>query len=272
MPLQLQIISAEMIGENAVKIVFEDSDGKVSNQLVFADDLAKLELISEGNFWTFDSDAENLRLAIEAYRIRLAHHFDPYLAINTSLVDPLPHQITAVYDSMLSRQPLRFLLADDPGAGKTIMAGLFIKELMIRGDLERCLIAAPGSLVEQWQDELGEKFKSEFHIFSREMMESSRSGNAFDDHNLLIARLDVLSRNEELKEKLIRANDFDLIIVDEAYRMSASVYGNEINRTKRYQLGQKLGGICRHLLLMSATPHNGKEDFSFSWLFRWRPF
>jgi superfamily II DNA or RNA helicase len=255
-----QIINVECIGEGAVKVVYEHEDGQVADQLLFIDDLARLELVSEGNFWTFDADAENLRLAIEASRIRLAHHFDPFLAIHTSLIDPLPHQITAVYDSMLSRQPLRFLLADDPGAGKTIMAGLLIKELMVRGDLERCLIVAPGSLVEQWQDELGEKFKTEFDIYSSEMMETSRSGNPFDERNLLIARLDVLARNEEIQEKLVRANDWDLIIVDEAHRMSASVFGNEVTRTKRYQLGQKLGGMCRHLLLMSATPHNGKEE------------
>ena len=107
----------------------------------------------------------------------LAHYFDPYLAIHTSLVDPLPHQISAVYGEMLPRQPLRFLLADDPGAGKTIMAGLLIKELIARSDLERCLVVAPGSLVEQWQDELGEKFGLEFDILTRDMIETSRSGN-----------------------------------------------------------------------------------------------
>ena len=254
-----QVINVERTGEDVVQVVFEDEDGNVKKQLVFTDDLAQLKLVSEGNFWTFNANAEDLRLAIEANRIRLAHHFDPFLAIHTSLIDPLPHQITAVYDSMLSRQPLRFLLADDPGAGKTIMAGLLIKELMVRGDLERCLIVAPGILVEQWQDELGEKFKTEFNIYSNDMMATSRSGNPFDDHNLVIARLDVLARNEELQEKLVHGNDWDLIIVDEAHRMSANVFGKEVTRTKRYQLGQKLGSICRHFLLMSATPHNGKE-------------
>jgi len=180
----------------------------------------------------------------------------------TSLVQPLPHQITAVYGEMLPRQPLRFLLADDPGAGKTIMAGLLIKELIARGDLERCLIVAPGSLVEQWQDELGEKFNLEFDILSRDMIENSRSGNPFNDRSHLVARLDMLARNEELQDKLIRSDEWDVIISDEAHRMSASYFGNEVKFTKRYQLGQKLGQRCRHFLLMSATPHNGKEaDF-----------
>ena len=204
----------------------------------------------------------SLRLVTEANRIKLAHFFDPYLAIHTSLVDPLPHQISAVYGEMIPRQPLRFLLADDPGAGKTIMAGLLIKELIARSDLERCLVVAPGSLVEQWQDELGDKFGLEFDILTKDMIETSRSGNPFNDHHKLIARLDVLSRNEELQEKLLAATEWDLIIADEAHRMSASYWGNEVKYTKRYQLGQKLSSACRHFLLMTATPHNGKEkDF-----------
>lgn len=256
------ILNAEWYGQEAVKVVFEDSNGTVGNRVIFSDDCASLELTGEGSFWSFDANGTDLRLVTEANRIRLAHHFDPYLAIHTSLVDPLPHQITAVYGEMLTRQPLRFLLADDPGAGKTIMAGLLIKELLARGDLERCLVIAPGSLVEQWQDELGEKFSLEFDILTRDMIEGSRSGNPFNDRNFLIARLDVLARNEELQEKLMRSNEWDVVIADEAHRMSASVFGGEVTRTKRYQLGQKVSQICRHFLLMSATPHNGKdEDF-----------
>jgi superfamily II DNA or RNA helicase len=163
---------------------------------------------------------------------------------------------------MLPRQPLRFLLADDPGAGKTIMAGLFVKELAIRGDLERCLIVAPGSLVEQWQDELSEKFALPFDILSRDQLEAARTGNPFAERNLLIARLDVLSRNPHVQAKLEAAKEWDLVVCDEAHRMSASVFGGEVKYTRRYQLGQLLGRRCRHLLLMTATPHNGKEhDF-----------
>src|SRR6185503_12088940 len=112
--------------------------------------------------WSFDGDGGLFRLVSEAQRIGLAYLFDPWLALHTSVVDPLPHQITAVYEAMLPRQPLRFLLADDPGAGKTIMAGLLIKELHARGDLHRCMIVCPGMLVEQWQDELWEKFALPF--------------------------------------------------------------------------------------------------------------
>lgn len=252
----------EWIGEQAINVVFRTPSGQVSENTLFRDDEHRLDILQKGQNWSFDADGSMLRLVTEANRIKLAHFFDPYLAIHTSLVDPLPHQISAVYGEMLPRQPLRFLLADDPGAGKTIMAGLLIKELIARSDLERCLIVAPGSLVEQWQDELGEKFDLEFDILSRDMIENSRSGNPFNDCKRLIARLDVLARNEDLQEKLMASTEWDLIIADEAHRMSATFFGNEAKFTKRYQLGQKLGQACRHFLLMTATPHNGKEkDF-----------
>ena len=209
---------------------------------------------------SFNADGRLLRLVAEADRIRFAHLFDPYLAIHASRIEPLPHQITAVYGEMLPRQPLRFLLADDPGAGKTIMAGLLIKELVIRGDVERCLVVAPGSLVEQWQDELALKFDLPFDLLTRDRVETARSGNPFDESSRLIARLDMLSRNEDLQRLLEAAKEWDLIVCDEAHRMAASFFGAEIKYTKRYRLGQLLGNRCRHFLLMTATPHNGKEE------------
>lgn len=256
----VEAVSVEWIGDQAINLVYRVPGGSVSESTLYRDDEHRLAVEQRGRAWSFDADGSLLRLVTEANRIKLAHYFDPYLAIHTSLVDPLPHQITAVYGEMLPRQPLRFLLADDPGAGKTIMAGLLIKELIARSDLERCLVVAPGSLVEQWQDELGEKFSLEFDILSRDMIENSRSGNVFNDRNRLIARLDVLARNEDLQQKLASSTEWDLIICDEAHRMSASYFGGDVKYTKRYQLGQQLGRVCRHLLLMSATPHNGKEE------------
>lgn len=257
-----KVVNVEWFGDQAVKVIFEDSHGAVKNRLVYRTDEPTLEIVTQGRPWSFNSDGSLFRLVSEAYRIRLAYLFDPYLAIHTSLVEPLPHQITAVYGEMLSRQPLRFLLADDPGAGKTIMAGLLIKELIIRGDLERCLIVAPGSLVEQWQDELYAKFGLSFDILSRDQIESSRSGNPFEEKNLLIARLDMLSRNDDLRAKFVASKDWDLVVCDEAHKMSASYFGGDVKYTQRYQLGRLLGTHCRHFLLMSATPHNGKEaDF-----------
>jgi superfamily II DNA or RNA helicase len=255
-----QILSVDWIGDQAINVVYRDLNGAVAESVLYREDEHRLHVEVNGRPWSFDGDGALLRLVTEANRIKLAHYFDPYLAIHTSLVDPLPHQISAVYGEMLPRQPLRFLLADDPGAGKTIMSGLLIKELIARGDLERCLVVAPGSLVEQWQDELGQKFNLEFDILTRDMIETSRSGNPFEDRHRLIVRLDVLARNEELQNKLASAREWDLIICDEAHRMSATYFGGDVKYTKRYQVGQKLGEVCRHLLLMSATPHNGKEE------------
>ncbi|MBX7223406.1 MAG: DUF3883 domain-containing protein [Blastocatellia bacterium] len=257
--LAVTVIGAEGIGDAALKLTYQDANGNLGQELLYRNDEAKLELVPTGNRWTFAADGELLRMASEAYRIHLAYLFDPMLAVHISDIDPLPHQITAVYEEMLPRQPLRFLLADDPGAGKTVMAGLFIKELILRGDVRRCLIVAPGSLVEQWQDELDTKFGLHFEIFSREMSESSRTGNPFLEKDRLIARLDHLSRNQDLLEKLEMAN-WDLVICDEAHKMSASFFGGEVRYTKRYRLGQLLEKQSRHFLLMSATPHNGKEE------------
>src|SRR6202522_1861169 len=164
---------------------------------------------------------------------------------------------------MLPRQPLRFLLADDPGAGKTIMAGLFIKELIARGDLQRCLVVCPGSLAEQWQDELYRRFHLPFEILTNDRLESARTGNWFLETNLAIARLDKLSRNEDVQQKLAAPDcRWDLVVCDEAHKMSATVFGGETKYTKRYHLGQLLSTLTRHFLLMTATPHNGKEaDF-----------
>ena len=217
--------------------------------------------MEEGRPWSFDGDGALFRLVSEAQRIRLAHLFDPVLAVHTSVVEPLPHQITAVYEFMLPRQPLRFLLADDPGAGKTIMAGLLIKELIARGDLQRCLVVCPGSLAEQWQDELNRRFHLPFEILTNDKLEAARTGNWFLEANLVIARLDKLSRNEDVKQKLqVPDCRWDLVVCDEAHKMSASFFGREIKYTKRYQLGQLLSGLTRHFLLMTATPHNGKEE------------
>ena len=257
------VVSIQWFGSEALELTYKTASGKVANELLYRHDEPRLELVEEGRPWSFDGDGALFRLVSEAQRIRLAHLFDPVLAVHTSVVDPLPHQITAVYESMLPRQPLRFLLADDPGAGKTIMAGLLIKELIARGDLQRCLIVCPGSLAEQWQDELYRRFHLPFEILTNDKLEAARTGNWFLETNLVIARLDKLSRNEDVQQKL-QAPDcrWDLVVCDEAHKMSATVFGGETKYTKRYRLGQLLSTLTRHFLLMTATPHNGKEaDF-----------
>lgn len=253
------IVDAQWHGSDVVELTYKDASGTLGNELVFRDREPTLEIITSGGAWSFTADGANFRLASEAHRIRLAYLFDPLLAVHTSLVEPLPHQITAVYGEMLTRQPLRFLLADDPGAGKTIMAGLLMRELLIRGDLHRCLVICPGSLAPQWQDELSQKFHLRFEILTNDRIESAVTGNAFAEMPLVIVRLDKLSRNQDLQAKLAQT-DWDLVVCDEAHKMSASFFGGEIKETKRYKLGKLLSTLTRHFLLMSATPHNGKEE------------
>jgi len=254
-----EIVAVDWLGDSQLQVTFR-ADGRLDERILTRSDEDRLEAVRPVRPFSFAANADDFRLVAEARRIRLAHLFDPYLALTSSAIEALPHQITAVYGEMLPRQPLRFLLADDPGAGKTIMAGLFIKELMLRGDLKRCLIVAPGSLVEQWQDELQEKFELRFDVVSRQMMDAAYHGNPFRASDRLILRLDMASRSDEMQALIEASPDFDLVIVDEAHRMSATYFGNEVKRTKRFLFGRKLGQNARHLLLMTATPHNGKEE------------
>ncbi|MDK2889758.1 MAG: hypothetical protein PWR21_390 [Methanoculleus sp.] len=255
----VRVVRAERVGDHAITLIYKTETGQLRERLVYRTEEQTLSFVEAGRPWSFDANAEDYKLAAEAYRIDLAYLFDPMMAVHTSTIEPLPHQISAVYESMLPRLPLRYVLADDPGAGKTIMAGLFIRELLMRADAQRILIVAPGGLVEQWQDELYEKFGLDFTIFSRELDQQSRSGNPFEEHPLLIARLDQLSRNEELQEKL-RHVRWDLVVVDEAHKMSATYFGSKRSETLRFKLGRLLGSHTRHFLLMTATPHNGKEE------------
>lgn len=235
---QVTVVEANWRGNIAVGIIHKDATGNLGNNLLYRYAERNLEIVTTGRPWNFDADGEMFRLISEARRIRLAHLFDPLLAVHTSEVNPYPHQITAVYEKMLPRQPLRYLLADDPGAGKTIMTGLYLKELLVRGDLERCLIVCPGSLVEQWQGELYQRFHLPFQILTRDKINAALNGNPFQD-DFLICRLDQLSRNDTLQEKLEKTS-WDIIVCDEAHKMSASFSGGEVRATKRYRLGQLL--------------------------------
>ncbi|MEP1122810.1 MAG: helicase-related protein [Ilumatobacter sp.] len=257
---EVTVIVVERNGESSVTVTYRDGEGRLDERVVTADDAANISEVSSRR-WSFDADGAMFRLASEARRMKHAHLADPFAAVDTSNIEPYPHQIDAVYNRFLEQKPLRFLLADDPGAGKTIMSGLLIRELMLRGDVARCLIVAPGSLVEQWQDEMWDKFGLHFDLMSRASVEESRTGNPFLEKNMLVARVDQLARSEELTAK-VEQSDWDLIIVDEAHKMSAQRFKDKLNKTKRFALGEVLRDHTRHFLLLSATPHNGKnEDF-----------
>ncbi|MCY3953242.1 MAG: helicase-related protein [bacterium] len=254
------VVALQVHGPDSATLTYRTAEGGLDERLISAADLADITPAPTSR-WSFDADGELFRLASEARRMRFAHLADPFAAVDASSIEPYPHQIDAVYNRLLPQRPVRFVLADDPGAGKTIMSGLLVRELMLRGDVERCLVVAPGSLVEQWQDELADRFGLRFEVLSRATVEASYTGNPFAEKNLLIARLDQLARAEDLQARL-RAVEWDLVIVDEAHKMAAHSYGAELKRTKRFALGELLRDRTRHLLLLTATPHNGKnEDF-----------
>jgi superfamily II DNA or RNA helicase len=227
------IVAVEPHGDGIVNIVYRSDDGHIGDRLLTIDQAARVE-VATGHRWTFEADGATFKLASEARRIQLAHLFDPFAAVATATIEPLPHQIEAVYNRLL-------------------------RELMLRGDLDRCLVIAPGSLVEQWQEEMDEKFDLHFDILSRDMVEAARTGNPFQERKLLIARLDQLSRSEDLQAKFA-ITDWDLVIVDEAHKMSAHLYGDEVKRTLRFELGELVRDRTRNLLFLTATPHNGSND------------
>jgi len=207
----------------------------------------------------FDGDARKFRLGIEALRLGLAYEYDPYFSLSIARVDPLPHQLEAVYDYFMRLPRIRFLLADDPGAGKTIMAGLLIKELKIRGLVKRILIITPASLSFQWQREMKDKFRETFEVIRSDVLRANYGSNPWQDKNQVVTSVSWVSRVEDAKESLLRSR-WDLIIVDEAHKMSA--YTSE-RKTLAYQLGEALSQMTDHYLLMTATPHKGDpENFS----------
>ena len=254
------VIGVRWNGVDALTLTFERADGSLERRLVYRHEEDEYDAVADTGR-PFDAEVQDFRLVAEAQRIQLAGAFDPMLAVATSDVQPLPHQIRAVYGEMLPRTPLRYLLADDPGAGKTIMAGLYLKELLLRDVVRRCLIVAPGGLVEQWQDELWFKFGLEFELLTTSAADAALGRSVFAGKDRLIARMDQLARNEDLLAQLAES-EWDLVVVDEAHRMSAHYFGGKLERSKRFQLGELLGQRARHLLLMTATPHAGKdEDF-----------
>ena len=258
------VVAAMPLGDDAINLFYTTADGGTGSEIIDSAALARLHIVHENNAGArFDADPEEFRLAAEALRIKYAALYDPMAAVYSSNIDPLPHQIRAVYEDMLPKVPLRFLLADDPGAGKTIMAGLYVKEMLLRSAAERVAIVCPGGLAEQWRDELAQKFSLDFEVFDPNMRFSSPSGNPFRDHDRLIIRMDQVARNSELMD-MIGDVRWDIAIVDEAHRMSAhfkNQYG-DVDRTSRFRLGETLAATAENLLLMTATPHSGMErDF-----------
>lgn len=253
----VKIIAIERLTDDSANVMYRTESGP-AERIVYANTVHHVRAVKPGLSFSFDADANAFLLAAEARRMRLAYLFDPLAALGTSDVQPLPHQLRAVYEVMLHKQPLRYVLADDPGAGKTVMAGLLIKELLLRGDAANVMVVSPGVLVDQWDEEMREKFGLEFEMLTRDKI--LNEGNPFSRGGLWLARLDVLARNSEgILDKACEV-DWDLIVFDEAHKMSATVFGSEVKKTKRYQMAEEIGKHTRNLLMMTATPHSGKEE------------
>ena len=216
------------------------------------------EIIVGGSTGLFSGEPLDVFLALETTRYRFASMYDPILAMNTSKVDPLPHQIEAVYGYVLQLPRIRFLIADDPGAGKTIMTGLIIKELKLRKMVKRILIVVPGHLRDQWRRELSERFEEHFIVVDRGLLDSIYGENIWARENQILTSIDFAKREEILPS--VSAAHFDLIVVDEAHKMSAYRYGDKTEKTGRYKLGESLSRITEHLLFLTATPHKGDPE------------
>jgi SNF2 family DNA or RNA helicase len=253
-PEPVQVIVALPMG-TSVKLVGKGlRTGRVYEPVLSPEQLAVLTAspVSE----PFDGDARKFRLGIEGMRLGLAYEYDPYFSLSIARVDPLPHQLEAVYDYFLKLPRIRFLLADDPGAGKTIMAGLLIKELKIRGLAKRILIITPANLTFQWQRELKDKFRENFEVIRSDVLRANYGMNPWQEKDQVVTSVSWVSRVEDAKDSLLRSR-WDLIIVDEAHKMSA--YSGE-RKTLAYQLGEALSGMTDHYLLMTATPHKGDPE------------
>ena len=253
-PENVQIISIKKIGKNVLLEGKGLETYRFYSTILNQTDLEKIEkiLIPQRDF---SGDADAFFLFMEGKRIRFAFQFDPLYAVNVSQIDPLPHQIDAVYHYILKRPRIRFLLADDPGAGKTIMAGLVLKELKLRGLVNRVLIVVPGHLRDQWLREMKEKFNETFRVIDRAVMNASWGRNVWLEENQAITSMDF-AKQEDVKASLAEAC-WDLVIVDEAHKMAAYEYGGKVNRTERYKLGELLSKNSTFMLFLTATPHKG---------------
>jgi len=253
-PEPIQISATIPMGDSVKLIGKGLKTGMFHDPILTMDQVAALEATPESE--PFDGEAKHFRLGVEALRLGLAYEYDPYFSLSIARVDPLPHQLEAVYDYFLKLPRIRFLLADDPGAGKTIMAGLLLKELKVRGLVKRVLIVTPANLSFQWQREMRDKFRETFEVIRGDVLRANYGSNPWQEKNQVVTSISWISRIEDARESLFRSH-WDLIIVDEAHKMSA--YSSD-RKTLAYQLGESLSDMTDHYLLMTATPHKGDPE------------
>jgi superfamily II DNA or RNA helicase len=254
-PMRIETVSQIKAGTWSVGLVGINSE-RFRKVTLTQEQLGALTIVSKT--LTYTGDANLVKLGLQAAALGIAYEYDPFFGLSISRVDPLPHQLEAVYDYLLKVPMVRFLLADDAGAGKTIMAGLLLRELKLRGLAERILIVCPANLTFQWQRELREKFDEEFEVLRGSQIHSQFGMNQWMKHKQVLTSLDLAKRTEILPG--LSQVHWDLVIIDEAHRMSAS---REDMKSQRYKLGELLRDSTDHILLMTATPHKGDaENFS----------
>ena len=251
-PMRIETVSAKGLNFWEFGLVGQQS-GQFRRVTLDLEDLSDLVATSIGP--SYDGDGGLLRLGLQAHSLGIAYEFDPYFALSMSQVDTLPHQLEAVYHYLLKLPSVRFLLADDAGAGKTIMAGLLIRELKLRGLAERIAVVCPANLTFQWQRELSEKFDEKFHVLKGSDIRNQFGANEWQERSQVITSLDLAKRNDILPG--LKQTRWDLVIVDEAHRMSAR---DESHKSQRYQLGEILRDSADHILLLTATPHKGDPE------------
>jgi SNF2 family DNA or RNA helicase len=254
LPEPVEVLAAVPVGRSVKLIGKGLQTGQLRDPILSPEQVAQLTLTPKE--LPFDGDPAHFRLGIEAHRLGLAYEYDPYFSLSIARVDPLPHQLEAVYDYFLKLPRIRFLLADDPGAGKTIMAGLLLKELKARGLMKRTLIVTPANLTFQWQREMKDKFREPFDIINSDILRANYGQNPWQERDQLITSISWVSRIDDARDSLLRSR-WDLVIVDEAHRMAAYA---EDRKTLAYRLGEALSGMTDHLLLMTATPHKGDPE------------
>ena len=231
-PEQVHIIVAMPFGDS-VRIIGRGDSNQSYDRVVAPEQFDRLTFVEQGSY---DGNAQKFRLAVEAHRLGLAYEYDPYFSLSIARVDPLPHQLEAVYDYFLKMPRIRFLLADDPGAGKTVMAGLLIKELKARGLARRILIVTPANLTFQWQREMKDKFREHFEVVRGDVLRANYGSNPWQEKSQVVTSVSWAALQEDANQSLLRAT-WDLVIVDEAHKMSA---WSEDNKTYAYQLGEAL--------------------------------
>src|SRR6266567_9084696 len=242
--------------DDLVSLVVRTRDGRTEQVIVQPGELsAALEQAARESTSGELANTQDFFLLIEAARIRLAYSFGPFFAVSLSGVQALPHQLQAVYERMLPQARLRFLLADDPGAGKTIMAGLLLKELKLRGVITYVLILTHAPLTIQWQDELYSKFDETYEVVNSDMVGNQLAGNVWERYRQCIASLDF-AKQEKITQSLEQI-PWDLIIIDEAHKCAARSQGEKVAKTRRYQLAERLSASAERILLLTATPHSG---------------